>query len=76
MYLMFLGPLQEGGDFRDEGIRGPGRFLDKVWSFVGDACREGDGPEIHHGVMAELHQTKKWVTKGWRSRATTPASLR
>jgi leucyl-tRNA synthetase len=24
MYLMFLGPFQEGGDFRDEGISGPG----------------------------------------------------
>ena len=41
MYLMFLGPFEEGGDFRDEGISGPRRFLDKVWSFVNDACREG-----------------------------------
>ena len=39
MYLMFLGPFQEGGDFRDEGISGPRRFLDKVWALVGDACR-------------------------------------
>ena len=43
MYLMFLGPFQEGGDFRDEGINGPRRFLDKVWNFVNDACREGEG---------------------------------
>ncbi len=64
MYLMFLGPFQEGGDFRDEGINGPRRFLDKVWSFVGDACREGDGQEIHHGVLVKLHQTKKRVTEG------------
>ena len=48
MYLMFLGPFQEGGDFRDEGINGPRRFLDKVWTFVNDACREGDGQEVHH----------------------------
>jgi leucyl-tRNA synthetase len=64
MYLMFLGPFQEGGDFRDEGINGPRRFLDKVWSFVGDACREGHGQEIHHGVLVKLHQTKKRVTEG------------
>ena len=64
MYLMFLGPFQEGGDFRDEGINGPRRFLDKVWSFVGDACREGDGQEVHHGVLVKLHQTKKRVTEG------------
>ena len=35
MYLMFLGPFQEGGDFRDEGISGPRRFLDKVWELRG-----------------------------------------
>ncbi|MEK6598529.1 MAG: leucine--tRNA ligase, partial [Gemmatimonadota bacterium] len=29
MYLMFLGPFQEGGDFRDAGISGPRRFLDR-----------------------------------------------
>ena len=29
MYLMFLGPFQEGGDFRDEGITGIRRFLDR-----------------------------------------------
>ncbi|HYC30776.1 MAG TPA: leucine--tRNA ligase, partial [Gemmatimonadales bacterium] len=64
MYLMFLGPFQEGGDFRDEGISGPRRFLDKVWSFVHDACREGDGQEVHHNVLVKLHQTKKRVTEG------------
>ena len=26
-YLMFLGPYDEGGDFRDEGIMGIERFL-------------------------------------------------
>ncbi|HEX4936699.1 MAG TPA: class I tRNA ligase family protein, partial [Gemmatimonadaceae bacterium] len=26
-YLMFLGPFEEGGDFRDAGINGPRRFL-------------------------------------------------
>ncbi|MGB7211034.1 MAG: leucine--tRNA ligase, partial [Gemmatimonadales bacterium] len=40
-YLMFLGPLTEGGDFRDDGISGPRRFLDKLWSLVGDAA---EGP--------------------------------
>jgi leucyl-tRNA synthetase len=64
MYLMFLGPFQEGGDFRDEGINGPRRFLDKVWGFVNDACREGDGQEVHHSVLVKLHQTKKRVTEG------------
>ena len=46
MYLMFLGPFQEGGDFRDEGISGPRRFLDKVWHLVGDACRTSADDEV------------------------------
>lgn len=31
MYLMFLGPFEQGGDFRDEGILGIERFLKRVW---------------------------------------------
>ena len=42
MYLMFLGPFQEGGDFRDAGISGPRRFLDKVWDLVGQCQRRAD----------------------------------
>jgi leucyl-tRNA synthetase len=29
-YLMFLGPYEEGGDFRDAGISGVRRFLDRL----------------------------------------------
>ena len=34
MYLMFLGPFEHGGDFRDTGIRGITRFLDRVWRLI------------------------------------------
>jgi leucyl-tRNA synthetase len=34
MYMMFLGPYEEGGDFRDEGIAGVRRFLEAVWRLV------------------------------------------
>jgi leucyl-tRNA synthetase len=64
MYLMFLGPFQEGGDFRDEGISGPHRFLDKVWSLVGDACRTHSDDEVRHEVLVKYHQTVKRVTEG------------
>jgi leucyl-tRNA synthetase len=63
MYLMFLGPFQEGGDFRDEGISGPRRFLEKVWALVGDGMREGTCGETPHAVQVKLHQTKKRVTE-------------
>src|SRR5438034_11014914 len=44
MYLMFLGPFQEGGDFREEGITGISRFLDKVWQLAHEAGIPGLRP--------------------------------
>ncbi|MGD0977330.1 MAG: leucine--tRNA ligase [Minisyncoccia bacterium] len=34
MYLMFLGPFEQGGDYRDEGMAGITRFLAKVWKLT------------------------------------------
>ena len=34
MYLMFMGPYAEGGDFRDTGMEGMYRFLGRVWRLV------------------------------------------
>src|SRR2546426_1588698 len=36
--LFRSGPFQEGGDFRDEGITGIRRFLDKVWALAHEAA--------------------------------------
>jgi leucyl-tRNA synthetase len=64
MYLMFLGPFQEGGDFRDEGISGPRRFLDRVWTLVGDSLREpAVGGSASPALQTKLHQTKKKVAE-------------
>jgi leucyl-tRNA synthetase len=64
MYLMFLGPFQEGGDFRDAGISGPRRFLDKVWDLVTLATHPDarDG-EIRREVLVKWHQTKQKVAE-------------
>jgi leucyl-tRNA synthetase len=66
MYLMFLGPFQEGGDFRDEGISGPRRFLEKVWNLVGQAAlatRDSRLPTDSR-LSIKYHQTVKRVTEG------------
>jgi leucyl-tRNA synthetase len=34
MFLMFLGPFQQGGDFRDRGVAGVQRFLERMWRYV------------------------------------------
>jgi leucyl-tRNA synthetase len=57
-YLMFLGPFEEGGDFRDKGISGVKRFLDRLWRSVHDAER---GRPADPEVERKLHQTIKKV---------------
>ena len=58
-YLMFLGPYEEGGDFRDQSISGVRRFLDRVWASVTEATAEGSpDPE----VLRKLHQTIRKVS--------------
>jgi leucyl-tRNA synthetase len=54
MYLMFLGPFQEGGDFRDAGISGVRSFLNRLWLAVIDATSDG---EPNADVLRKLHQT-------------------
>src|SRR5712671_5279148 len=60
MYLMFLGPFQEGGDFRDSGIVGQRRFLEKVWALVHEAAaaKVVGAPELQQ----KLHRTIRKVS--------------
>src|SRR5438552_4731400 len=64
MYLMFLGPFQEGGDFREPGIVGIRRFLDKVWTTAHEATglTPGAPPGLPSEVARKLHQTIQKVT--------------
>jgi len=57
-YLMYLGPYEEGGDFRDQSIVGVRRFLDRLWASAVDARRTG-APDA--AVLRRLHQTIKKV---------------
>jgi leucyl-tRNA synthetase len=58
MYLMFLGPYEEGGDFRDQGISGVRRFLDRLWASVRDARTDvAADPQLQR----QLHRTIKKV---------------
>jgi len=69
MYLMFLGPFQEGGDFRETGIVGIRRFLDKVWASAHEAAGltprtpgSRPGSVLPPEVARKLHQTIQRVT--------------
>jgi leucyl-tRNA synthetase len=55
-YLMFLGPYQEGGDFRDQGLQGPFGFLHRLWDAVIPV--DSLGTEQPSGAIAQkLHAT-------------------
>jgi len=59
-YLMFLGPFDQGGDFRDRGIAGMYRFLNRIWRIYQGGKKIGSktSPELLH----PLHQTIQKVT--------------
>ena len=64
LYLMFLGPFIEGGDYQDQGISGPHGFLHRLWeSVVAGEDRADDGNDIDPVVEQKLHQTIKRVTE-------------
>jgi leucyl-tRNA synthetase len=48
LYLMFLGPFDQGGEFSDSGIGGMHRFVHRVWRQVLEArSRPASDPETH-----------------------------
>ena len=61
LYLMFLGPFEEGGDYRDQGIQGPFGFLKRLWESVVPVSDLEDGPPDEE-VETKLHQTIEQVT--------------
>ena len=61
-YLMFLGPYQEGGDFRDQGLQGPYGFLNRLWDTVVPVSSLRDAAP-DDAVERKLHQTIRKVTE-------------
>ena len=73
IYLMFLGPFEQGGDFQDRGIIGISRFLNRVWKLTrsvtlsaneGSLKLQQDSSAMpQNDIRRPLHQTIKKVTK-------------
>ena len=68
MYLMFLGPFEAGGDFRDEGVSGITRFLNRVWLATLSLQRSGQvkddlQTESLLDVEKKLHKATKKITE-------------
>jgi leucyl-tRNA synthetase len=61
LYLMFLGPFEVGGDYRDQGIQGPFGFIKRLWETVVPTTQLRDDlpdPEVER----KLHKTIRQVT--------------
>jgi leucyl-tRNA synthetase len=58
MYLMFMGPFSEGGDFRDTGMEGMYRFLGRVWRLVIESANKGlvDNDKLIHRQLQRAIQ--------------------
>ena len=58
MYLMFMGPFTEGGDWNDKGITGVARFVEKFWQMIESEAEVADADELARA----LHKLIKKVT--------------
>jgi leucyl-tRNA synthetase len=65
MYLMFLGPYQEGGDFRDSGIIGIHRFLEKTFTLT--EINYTDEIDFDDETNTVLHSTIKIVISDYEN---------
>ncbi len=61
MYLMFLGPFDQGGDFSDAGIEGIRRFLKKVWVLGQNLPKDPKPPKDSNEIGRNLHRLVKKV---------------
>jgi leucyl-tRNA synthetase len=62
LYLMFMGPMDGYPDFRDTGIEGMRRFVERLWNLFAEyknlvVVEEKDASEI----LVKMHQTVKKV---------------
>jgi leucyl-tRNA synthetase len=57
MYLMFMGPFQDGGDWNDKGITGIARFVEKFWGLINQKFESDGGENVKRG----LHKLTKKV---------------
>jgi leucyl-tRNA synthetase len=62
MYLMFMGPFTEGGDWNDTGILGIVRFVNRLWRVLSEKVNKKSIQDKPH-VLAAIHKTIKKVSE-------------
>ena len=63
MYLMFMGPFTDGGDWNDKGITGIARFVDKFWRLINQNSEVKDqkllNKNLHKLIKKATEDTEK-----------------
>ena len=59
LYLMFMGPMDGYPDFRDTGIEGMRRFIERLWKLFNEKPSE----KPNTAITTKMHQTIKKVTE-------------
>lgn len=60
MYLMFMGPFTDGGDWSDTGIKGIDRFVQRLWKLSEEKVKKNAVQS--KALLQGLHQTIARVT--------------
>ncbi len=70
LYLMFMGPFDMGGDFRDSAMEGMSRWVGRVWRMaiqnLGSDLKKGQTPSLE--LNKALHKLIKKVTEDTQKR--------
>jgi len=61
MYLMFMGPFSEGGDFRDAGMEGMARWVGRIWRIAMASLEPGADAHASDTLIKLFHKTIKKV---------------
>ena len=69
VYLMFIGPWDQGGPWNLDGIEGASRWLGRVWTLMTDPAAGTDAPDVAlaRSVRRSVHQTIRRVTEDLES---------
>ncbi len=60
MYLMFMGPFTDGGDWSDTGIKGVDRFVQRAWKTLSEPSKKVDQEKE---LQKAVHNAIKRVTE-------------
>jgi leucyl-tRNA synthetase len=61
MYLMFMGPFSEGGDFRDAAMEGMSRWVSRIWRMVTSSLNSSTPVVDSDKVVRAMHKLVKKV---------------